>query len=109
MDVDTLEHRRDAMGKPEKLSQNAVDTFVTAHAGWKHEGDALVKTYTFKHYGGTIAFVVHVAFAAEKRDHHPDLHVSWGKVEVRWTTHDAGGITELDAAMAEVTDHVYQR
>jgi pterin-4a-carbinolamine dehydratase len=46
------------------------------------DSDALTKTYSFEHYGAAIAFAVHVGFAAEKRDHHPEMHISWGKVEV---------------------------
>jgi 4a-hydroxytetrahydrobiopterin dehydratase len=51
---------------------------------------------------------VRLAFAAEKRDHHPDLHVLWGRVRVDWSTHDAGGITALDTELAEIADRIYQ-
>jgi 4a-hydroxytetrahydrobiopterin dehydratase len=98
------------MGKtPAKLSKVEIDTFVAAQEGWKAEGDALERTYTFDHYGAAIAFAVHVGFAADKREHHPDLQISWGKVAVRWTTHDAGGVTDLDLEMAQLGDHVYRR
>jgi 4a-hydroxytetrahydrobiopterin dehydratase len=107
--TEPLADKRNAMDKPEKLSKDAIETFIAAHAGWKRDGEALTKTYSFEHYGAAIAFVVHVGFAAEKRDHHPDMHVSWGKVEVRWTTHDAGGISTLDAEMAKQVDLVYRR
>jgi 4a-hydroxytetrahydrobiopterin dehydratase len=95
--------------RPAKLSKADVDKFVGAHERWNAEGDALDKTYTFETYGAAIAFAVHLGFAAEKRDHHPDLHISWGKVAVRWTTHDAGGITALDVEMAQLSDHTYRR
>ncbi len=97
------------MAKPEKLSKEAIESFVASHAGWKRDGDTLTKTYSFQHYGAGVAFAVHVGFAADKRDHHPDMIVSWGKVEVRWSTHDAGGISALDTEMAQQTDHVYAR
>jgi 4a-hydroxytetrahydrobiopterin dehydratase len=97
------------MGKPEKLSNEAVETFIAAHAGWKRDGDTLAKTYAFEQYGDGIAFAVHIAFAADKRDHHPDLRIGWGKVEVRWTTHDAGGISAADAEMAQLADRLYRR
>ena len=45
-----------------------------------------------------------LGFVAEKRDHHPDVLVGWGKARVLWTTHDAGGITQLDLDLAEATD-----
>jgi 4a-hydroxytetrahydrobiopterin dehydratase len=96
------------MPKYEKLSDPEITAFLTAHPGWQRVGDMLQKSFTFKHYGQAMGFAVHMGFAAEKRDHHPDLHVYWGKVTVEWTTHDAGGITRTDAEMAELTDHLYE-
>jgi len=107
--VPFTDEKGSSMGKPDKLSNEAIEKFIAGHPGWKRDGDALTKTYTFPHYGAGIAFAVHVGFAADKRDHHPDMVVSWGKVEVRWTTHDAGGISARDAEMAEQVDHVYAR
>jgi 4a-hydroxytetrahydrobiopterin dehydratase len=46
---------------------------------------------------------------AEKRDHHPDVTIGWGKARVLWTTHDAGGVTDLDLALAEATDGLEAR
>jgi 4a-hydroxytetrahydrobiopterin dehydratase len=95
------------MERPAKLAKSAVEEFISSRKGWQDVGDALEKTYTFQYYGAAVAFAVHVGFAAEKRDHHPDMHVSWGKVLIRWSTHDAGGITSLDLEMAELCDHAY--
>lgn len=96
------------MANRDKLSNEAVDAFVAEHPGWARAGDMLVKTFSFGHYGQGVAFAVHVGFAAEKKDHHPNLHIFWGKVTVEWSTHDAGGITELDTKMAELTDKIYE-
>lgn len=85
----------------------AAERFVAAHPGWTIATEALEKTYAFSGYGATLAFAVQVGVAAEKRDHHPDLLVSWGKVTVRWTTHDAGGITALDLEMAQASDAAF--
>jgi 4a-hydroxytetrahydrobiopterin dehydratase len=46
---------------------------------------------------------------AEKRDHHPDILVGWGRTRVLWTTHDAGGITQLDLDLATATDALASR
>jgi 4a-hydroxytetrahydrobiopterin dehydratase len=96
------------MSKREKLSDQAIAAFVASHPGWQHEGDALVKTFAFADYPAGIAFTVRAGFAAEKRDHHPDLAVGYRKVEVRWSTHDAGGVTALDTEMAELCDRMHQ-
>jgi len=96
------------MSKQERLSEQAVTAFAASHEGWEREGDALVKTFAFDGYAAGIGFVVRLGFAAEKADHHPDLLVSWGKVKVTWTTHDAGGLTALDTRMAELADQLHQ-
>jgi 4a-hydroxytetrahydrobiopterin dehydratase len=94
------------MTRPEKLPEDAITTWLGEHPGWTRDGIALVRTCKFADYPSTIAFVTRLAFAAEKRDHHPDLGVHWGKVEVRWSTHDAGGITALDLELAGRTDEL---
>jgi 4a-hydroxytetrahydrobiopterin dehydratase len=85
----------------------AGERFVAEHPGWTIVSEGLEKTYPFTEYGAALAFALRVGMAADKRDHHPDLHISWGKVGVRWTTHDAGGITALDLEMAKVGDSAY--
>jgi 4a-hydroxytetrahydrobiopterin dehydratase len=96
-----------AMGKRDKLSDEAIEAFLGAHPGWSREAggpSALARTFSFQDYAAGIAFVVRLGFAAEANDHHPDLYVGWRRVRVVWSTHDAGGITALDADMAERTD-----
>lgn len=92
------------MSNRAKLSDEAIDAFLAAHPGWARADGALARTFTFDSYAAGIAFVVRVGFAAEARDHHPDIVVGWRKVKVAWATHDAGGITALDTEMAERSD-----
>jgi 4a-hydroxytetrahydrobiopterin dehydratase len=72
--------------------------------GWKLTGDglsvAIEKTFTFKNYYQTMAFVNAVAFIAHVQDHHPDLSVHYGRCIVRFNTHDVGGlsVTDFDCA-----------
>ncbi len=87
-----------------KLTDEAIAAFLAAHPGWERADEALVRTFAFDSYAAGIAFVVRLGFAAEARDHHPDLFVGWRKVKVSWSTHDAGGITAHDTEMAERTD-----
>jgi len=68
--------------------------------GWRHEKGALHRTYKTDGWPTTLMLVNAIGFVAEAADHHPDLAVSWGKVEVRLWTHSAGGITSKDVAMA---------
>jgi 4a-hydroxytetrahydrobiopterin dehydratase len=97
------------MARRERLTDQAIEAFVASHPGWAREGDVLIKTFAFERYGSGLAFAVDVGFAAEKRDHHPDLLVTWCKVKVGWSTHDAGGITALDTEMAELSDTLHRR
>src|SRR5262249_53925544 len=84
------------MTKRDKLSEPTVDDFLRDNAGWRREANTLVKTFELDSYARGIAFAVELGFAAEKRDHHPDITIGWRKVSVGWSTHDAGGITQLD-------------
>jgi 4a-hydroxytetrahydrobiopterin dehydratase len=95
------------MPNREKLSDDAVAAFVTANAGWtraERGSSMLTRTFSFDDYAAGIAFAVRVGFAADARDHHPDMAIGYRRVEVAWSTHDAGGISEIDVEMAKRTD-----
>jgi len=92
------------MGRPVKLDPAAVLAWRNAHPDWEVEGGALVKRFAFEDFAAALAFVVRVGCGAEKRDHHPDVELTWGKVRLLWTTHDAGGLTQLDLDSAEASD-----
>jgi 4a-hydroxytetrahydrobiopterin dehydratase len=68
--------------------------------GWTEEGGALRRTFTFRDFAEAMAFVNRMAALAEEMNHHPDFCVRWNRVEVSITTHDAGGVTELDRRLA---------
>jgi 4a-hydroxytetrahydrobiopterin dehydratase len=93
------------MARPHKLDRSEVEAWLAAHPGWEREGeDALVKAYKLPDFASALAFAVRLGMIAEKRDHHPDVLIGWGKARVLWTTHDAKGITRLDLELAEATD-----
>ena len=69
-------------------------------AGWSREGDEIVKTYELPSFPDAIAFVTRIADLAERADHHPDLDIRYRKVRVALSTHDQGGITDKDFALA---------
>jgi 4a-hydroxytetrahydrobiopterin dehydratase len=92
------------MARPSKLSPPVVDAWLDGNPGWTRDGEALVKTFKVADFGAALAFAVRLGLVAEKRDHHPDILVGWGKARVLWTTHDAGGITQLDLDLALATD-----
>ena len=70
--------------------------------GWKPvEGrDAIAKSFKFADFNAAFAFMTRVALTAEKNDHHPEWSNVWNKVDITLSTHDAGGVTEKDIALA---------
>ena len=93
------------MARPSKLPVASVDDWLASHPGWTRDGETSVsRSYKFPDFASALGFAVKVGCAAEKRDHHPDLELGWGKARVVWSTHDAGGITQLDLDLAEATD-----
>lgn len=74
--------------------------------GWDIVDSALERSYRFANFAESLVFVNAVGAAAEQANHHPDIAFGWGRATVRWTTHDAGGITAKDVALARRTDEL---
>lgn len=74
--------------------------------GWSAAAgrDALAKTFRFKDFNQAFGFMTRVALVAERMDHHPEWSNVYSRVEVVLTTHDAGGVTELDLRLARFMD-----
>ncbi len=92
----------------EKLDVAAREAFFEAHPDWVElEGrDAVKKTFVFGDFVAAWGFMTRVAFAAERADHHPEWSNAYNKVEITLTTHDAGGLSERDAALAVIIDRL---
>lgn len=90
----------------EKLSAYAVKAALGEVKGWTlaEDGNAIRKKFEFKNFSEAFAFMTRVALAAEKLDHHPDWSNVYKTVDVTLNTHDAGGLTELDFALAKKMD-----
>ena len=71
--------------------------------GWRHDADAdeIARTFEFDSYLEGVGFAAAVGGLAEEAFHHPSMTVEWREVEVRLTTHDAGGVTGKDIDLAE--------
>jgi 4a-hydroxytetrahydrobiopterin dehydratase len=87
-----------------KITDEAVAEWLPAHPGWERHGDEIRKQFERASFPDAIAFVVRIGFLAEAANHHPDLDIRWRKVAVALSTHDEGGLTALDLAMATSID-----
>jgi 4a-hydroxytetrahydrobiopterin dehydratase len=90
----------------QKLAGEARKTALKKLSGWTEvQGrDAITRKFTFKDFNEAFGFMTRAALAAEKMDHHPEWFNVYKTVEVTLSTHDAGGVTELDVELAETMD-----
>ena len=72
--------------------------------GWQSTGKEISRTFSFKNYHETMAFVNAVAYVAHREDHHPDMEVGYNKCTVRFSTHSVGGLSENDFICAAKVD-----
>ena len=72
--------------------------------GWERDGDEIVRSFEFDDYLEGVEFVQRVGELAEEEFHHPEMIVGYEEVEVRFTSHEEGGITDQDVEMAERTN-----
>ena len=89
-----------------KLSQDEVSEKLQGLNDWKAADDKLHKRFEFANFAESLAFVNRVGVLAEAADHHPDIIFGWGYAELALTTHDRGGITDVDVALAKQIDAI---
>jgi 4a-hydroxytetrahydrobiopterin dehydratase len=92
----------------QKLTGEARSAALGRMHDWSEVGgrDAISKTFTFKNFNEAFGFMARAALVAEKMDHHPEWSNAYKTVSVTLSTHDAGGLTELDVKLAEAMDKI---
>ena len=90
----------------QKLTAEVRKVSMAKIAGWSAVAgrDAIAKKFVFKDFNQAFGFMTRAALVAEKMDHHPEWFNVYKTVEVTLSTHDAGGVTELDIKLAEAMD-----
>jgi 4a-hydroxytetrahydrobiopterin dehydratase len=88
------------MARP-RLSNEEIDAKLGQLPGFKRDGDKLAAEFKFRTFVEAFGWMTSVALVAEKLDHHPDWKNVYNRVSVELTTHDSGGITENDFALAK--------
>lgn len=92
------------MARPARIGAEAALAKLPAWSAHPGEREAIARTFRFKDFNAAFGFMTRVALAAEKLDHHPEWFNVYNRVEVVLTTHDAGGVTELDRTLAGIMD-----
>jgi 4a-hydroxytetrahydrobiopterin dehydratase len=87
-----------------KLSPSEIAGRLKTLPGWRLDNGAIVRDYVTDGWPTTLMLVNAIGFFAEAADHHPDLAVSWGKVQVKLWTHSAGGVTASDVELAQLIE-----
>ena len=93
----------------QKLGDAEVQQRLGEAPGWELREGQLTKTFSFEDFVQSMQFVNRLAQAAEDANHHPDIDIRYSKVTVAISTHDAGGITEKDFALAQESDAAAER
>lgn len=88
----------------EKLTETQVSEKLGGLDGWSEINGAIQRTFQFKDFLASMAFVNKAADLAEQRQHHPDILIRYNKVTLTLSTHDAGGITDKDFDYAKTVE-----
>jgi pterin-4a-carbinolamine dehydratase len=94
------------MAKETPLAESSVQERLVLLPGWSYTGGAIRRFYRTDGWSTTLMLVNAIGFYAEAADHHPDLRIAWGSVEVALTTHSAGGVTAKDFEMARLIEQL---
>ena len=86
------------------LGDTAIEQGLAGLTDWRQSGQAIVRTVELADFPQAIEVVDRVAVLAERTQHHPDIDIRWRTLHFTLSTHDAGGVTELDFALAREID-----
>ena len=90
-----------------RLMAREINASLGTLNGWSVKKDKLHKRFTFPNFAESLDFVNKIGRIAETADHHPDISFGWGYAEITTTTHDRGGITDVDFALAKQIDTIW--
>lgn len=94
--------------RPSLLSAAQINEQLSTLKNWQLQDDTLYREFQFKRFTSAFGFMAQVAIEAEKLNHHPEWKNIYNKVAVTLSTHDAGGLTELDFKLAHTIDLIYE-
>ena len=83
-----------------RLTDQDIATYLARLPEWRREGETITRIFAFKGFMRPTLLANAIAHLADRANHHPELTIRWGSLTVRLWTHDAGGLTERDFALA---------
>lgn len=92
------------MVRPELLTDDEINTWLSTHWLWRRDGRTLKRSLQFANFSEAFGFMTRVAIMADKADHHPEWFNVYNKVDITITTHDVDGITTSDTDFAVAVD-----
>ncbi len=90
----------------EKLSDTAINENLAKLDGWELIDNGIEKHFTFQNFKEAFAAMTHIAIECEVKNHHPEWDNVYNRLHIRFSTHDAGGLTELDFELAQIVDQI---
>lgn len=90
----------------QKLSNEEIQQKLQSISGWDLDGEAIKKEWKFSDFKEAMQFINKVADLANEHDHHPELFNVYNQVSLRFSTHDAGGLTQRDFRIAAEIDKI---
>ena len=89
-----------------KLTEIEIQNALIPLEGWKMEKDGIVKSFVFENFKEAMASMVKIGEVAEEMNHHPEWFNVYNKLDIRLSTHDEGGITQLDIDLAKAIEEI---
>jgi 4a-hydroxytetrahydrobiopterin dehydratase len=86
------------------LNDDEIETHLERVPEWTREGDSIKRELKFEDFQASVDFINRITPPAEEMNHHPDIAISWNKVECTLSTHSEGGLTESDFELARRID-----
>ena len=90
----------------EKLSESSVQEHLSSLKGWQLVNDGIEKSFVFEDFKQAFAAMTYIAMECEVQNHHPEWDNVYNRLHIRFSTHDAGGLTERDFKLAQFVDAI---
>ncbi len=95
--------------KRKLLTLDEIKLAASSIPGWENTGKSFSRDFTFSNFSETFAFMTEVALVSEKLNHHPEWTNVYNKISIIISTHDSGGITELDLEWISAVNKIVER